>query len=44
MFNDYVHRVEVSKVHGRVLGGSQLVTVTKVQDRVVGGGRLVLTV
>ena len=38
-----VHRTAVSKVHGRVSGGSWLVTSTKVQVRVLGGGQLVVT-
>jgi hypothetical protein len=33
-----------SKLQGRVLGGSQLVTEAKVQGRVLGGGCLVVTV
>ena len=44
MFNDYVHRVAVSKVQGREPGGSRLVTVTKVQGKVLGGGRLLVTI
>ena len=39
----YVHRAEVSKVHGKVPGSSWLVTVNKVQGRVLGGGRLVVS-